>query len=208
MAAKTKRGGAQKKKPAPKKTGKPRPKKTAKAPSTTSLPLTPPLDSSKKESKWGGKRPGAGRRKGSANKATLERMAVMRQLEQRIMGAADRLFEAQFTLARGTSHLYRVDMVGDKRTVVLVTDTEEIRAYFDALEQETEPDGFYFITAEKPDNRAIDSMLDRAFGKSVARHELSGPGGVPLIDPTKLNDQQLDWLEQIVAAAMTVKEES
>lgn len=113
-----------------------------------------------------------GRPKGSLNKVTLEKRAVLDAFNQRVMLQADALFNAQFSLAVGTQKVFRIDETEDdkgkvKREHVLVTDPDEIKALLDEHDGGNgEVDGsYYYITTAMPDNRAIDSMLNRTFGK-------------------------------------------
>ena len=53
----------------------------------------------------GGKRPGAGRPKGSLTKVTIEKRKTEEAMTLRILGAVDRLINSQLTLAEGTSFL-------------------------------------------------------------------------------------------------------
>lgn len=134
----------------------------------------------------GGKRQGAGRPKGALNKATLEKQAVADAFNQRVMANADALFNAQFSLAVGKASVFRVDEVGKgkdkKRVHTLVTDADEIKALLD------EHDGgagvvdgvFYYITTAQPDNKAIDSLLNRALGRPKETHEHGGKDGGPI----------------------------
>lgn len=59
----------------------------------------------------GGKRPGAGRKKGSRDPGTLEKERVFEQLRMRIIRNADSLFNAQASIAKGQQFLFRVDTV-------------------------------------------------------------------------------------------------
>jgi hypothetical protein len=133
--------------------------------------------------KNGGKRAGAGRKRGSKSTKTLEKAKVQEAFEQRVMANADKLFNAQFSLAVGTSKVFRIDEVGEgkdkKRIHSIVTDDEEIKAFLD------EHDGgsgevkgvFYYITTAQPDNKALDSLLNRGLGKVKETHELTGKDG-------------------------------
>lgn len=121
----------------------------------------------------GGPRPGSGRPKGKQDARTLDRIRVLQAYKQRILNNADKLLNAQLALAVGVSHLFRVDeTVVDgktKREHVLVTDPDEIKK---VLDENDGGDGkvdesYYYISTKDPDNRAIDSMLDRTFGKAV-----------------------------------------
>lgn len=131
-----------------------------------SIEKTEKKTSSKKN---GGARPGAGRKKGGMNKKTLEKKQVEAAMERRIMGVVDNLLDAQLSLARGTSHLFKKQEYGrgkDKRVeFVQVDNPEEIRDYLNGCFDD-DPDAYYFITTKRPDNKAIDSMMDRVFGRA------------------------------------------
>ncbi len=120
--------------------------------------------------KLGGYRPGAGRKKGGMNKETAERKKVEKAMEARIMQQIDILLSSQFTLARGCSYLFRIETRRDKKgnsyksKPEMVTSPEMIEQYL-AGELEDSEDEYYYITTEKPDNLAINSLVDRVFGK-------------------------------------------
>lgn len=136
----------------------------------------------------GGKRPGAGRKPKSKNKKTLEREAVLKFFNQRTMLAADRLWAAQAGLAMGSTYLYKVEKewikTGTKKNgeengfykklkPELVTSQLEIENYLQGLTEEGDEDNdqdpaatYYFITTKDPDNRALDSLIDRSLGKT------------------------------------------
>jgi hypothetical protein len=137
----------------------------------------PEVDNSKEESRWGGKRPGAGRRKGSANRTTLERAAVLQAFRDRVAKNADQLLNAQMSLAVGTALLFRVDKddKGKSLPAVQVTDPNEIKGYIDG---DVDQDTYYFITTKLPDNKAIDSLLDRTFGKAEGKLDVTSAGEV------------------------------
>lgn len=135
----------------------------------------------------GGKRAGAGRPKGKPTRATLEKQKVAEAFNQRVMAKADALFNAQLTLAVGSMKVFRVDETeGEggkkKREHVHVTDADEIKRLLD------EHDGangvvdgvYYYFSDVPPDNRAIDSMLNRALGKPKETVEHYGKDGEPI----------------------------
>ena len=141
----------------------------------------------------GGWRPGAGRKKGSKSAKTLEREAVLAAFRQRAMKHADILLSAQLTRARGMSFLYKIEkekIVGPKGGIhyvnkrpVLVTSEFEIEEYLAGLIEEGDMDNendpgatYYYITAHEPDNSAIDSILDRTFGKPVQNVDMKSDG--------------------------------
>lgn len=120
----------------------------------------------------GGKREGAGRKVGSKNKSTLEQFKVAEAFNQRILNKADELFNAQLQLATGSAKVFRVDEETDdkgktKRVHVHVTDPDEIKALLDEYDGAPgQINGVYYYFADiLPDNRAIDSLLNRGLGK-------------------------------------------
>ena len=141
--------------------------------------------------KRGGARTGAGRKSGSKNPATLERNKVLEAIRQRIMGKADFLITKQLHLAAGQQFLYKIekeyiqtgtDKKGGKKGYwknkrpKLVTEESEIRFYLENLvaiangdmEDDQDPGAtYYFITTKEPSNQAVDSMLDRTFGRAT-----------------------------------------
>lgn len=142
---------------------------------------------------YGGKRPGAGRKKGKKNAATLEREAVLAAMRQRIMTISDRLVDKQLVLANGQQFLYKIEKEwvktgkGDKtgywrsKKPELVEEESTIRWYLENMvdkangdvEDKDDPgDTFYFLTVKEPNNQAIDSMLNRTFGSPVQSTKL------------------------------------
>lgn len=123
-----------------------------------------------------------GRPRGRKNDKTLEREAVLKAFQARAMKAADVLFDAQLTIARGQTFLYKIEKeyvktgksgFYKKKKPRLVTSQWEIEAYLEGRlrEAENEDDDqdpsatYYFITTKEPSNFAIDSLLDRTLGK-------------------------------------------
>lgn len=142
----------------------------------------------------GGKRPGAGRKKGTKSAATLEKEAVMAAFRQRAMKVADLLLDSQLTLARGQTFLYKIEKEWRgkgksgywfKKAPKLVTEQWEIEAFLEGEISSNEDDNdpgatYYFLTTKEPNNQAVDSILDRTFGKSIQGVELSGKDGAPI----------------------------
>lgn len=154
----------------------------------------------------GGKRPGSGRPKGTVLPATLERNKVLEGMRQRIMRKADFLMDKQLSLAAGQQFLYKIEKEfinlgknkdGSKKGYwknkrpKLVTEEWEIRAYLENLvdlangdieDEHDEGATYYFITAKEPSNQALDSMLDRTFGR--AAQPLTGEDGTGPVEVT------------------------
>lgn len=132
------------------------------------------------DKKHGGKRIGAGRPSGAANNKTLEKLAIKKEFDQRVFKKAEKLFFAQYVKAVGSIIIFRRDEVesGNGKTkveYVQVTEPEEIKAFLDAHDgSDGEANGkYYFIQKIAPDNKAIDSMFDRAFGRATQSIEIS-----------------------------------
>ena len=130
----------------------------------------------------GGARPGAGKPKGYVHQSTLEREAVLERFRQRAMANADALYNAQYSLAVGSQMVFRRDTVedenGKKKTIhTLVTDPIEVKEMLDATAAEGGKVGedYYIITTIQPDNRALDSIFDRTFGRPTQVIELPAP---------------------------------
>lgn len=125
----------------------------------------------KKKSKLGGKRPGAGRPKGELS----ERSRTLLEVKDRIAKNVDSLINAQLSEAKGTHLIYRLNPIA--KQYVLVTDKDEIKTVLDTYKGAgEEDDGLYIITTKKPDVKAGQYLLDRAYGKP--------PQSVEIIDET------------------------
>ena len=123
-----------------------------------------------KNNNHGGKRNGAGRIKGKVSALTKLRTKKKQLMEKRIIKSIDALLNAQMTIAQGVQMLFKIEKAADakgniKRSKpILVTDQKEIAEYLEGKFKKSTTE-FYFMTAEKPDNKALDSLINRAFGK-------------------------------------------
>lgn len=130
---------------------------------------------------WGGARPNAGRPKGSENEETRKKRVVEEEFKQRVLRSAQKLISSQMNLAQGVQMLYCIHTETDdkgrqtKSKPRLVESQSEIEAYL-AGEYDDSEDDYYFITTERPDNRALDSLFDRVFGKSVNNVDITSQG--------------------------------
>jgi len=132
----------------------------------------------------GGKREGAGLPKGTVLEKTKEKRIALEEFRKRVRKNIDKLYNAQFGLATGLTYVYQVvetkNKKGDtKRENVLVTNSEEIKKVLDDLDGGDAgkvDEAYYFITTQKPDNKAIDSLMDRAFGKSQQNVDVTSGG--------------------------------
>lgn len=122
----------------------------------------------------GGARTGAGAIKGSKHFATIQREVAYKNYSQLVLEKLKPLFQHQWSLVKGTSYLYRIEETKMGKEHVLVEDPDEIGRILEQMDEGesgmyTNPKGnekFYYITTRAPESRAIDSMLDRVFGKA------------------------------------------
>lgn len=138
--------------------------------------------------KHGGKRPGAGMPKGTKTDNTifknLVKEKVKQKLEQRVLGSMQSLLNAQFSLARGEQLLYRVPVIKvetkgggfklEKQKPELVTDQNEIERFLAGEYDNNKDYSYYYITTKQPENKAIDSLLDRVFGRAPQTVTMDG----------------------------------
>ncbi len=130
-----------------------------------------------------------GRPKGSKSPITIEKEAALKAFREKVYTLADSLLYNQLSLARGQTFLYKIEKyyetVGKskvlrKKKPKLVTAQWEIEAYLegkiDEGEMEDFEDTYYFITTKEPNNQAIDSLLDRSFGKPSQNMDLTSGG--------------------------------
>lgn len=104
---------------------------------------------------------------------------MLRAYRERVCQQAQRLLDAEMSVAQGCSYLYRKPKAspkGEPRKAELVTDEATIRAFVNG-ELDDDSTDWYFITTEKPDTLTIRNMLDRTFDKPAQRTEISGPDG-------------------------------
>ena len=153
-----------------------------------------------------------GRPKGTKNPATLERERVLAELRQRTMRVAGVLFDSQLALARGQSYLYKIEKYREKvgknyvlkkKKPKLVTEQWEIEQYLEGLVEEgnmQDPeDTYYFIVTRQPNTKAIDSLLDRTFGKAQQNIDFTSGG--------KAIGEILDELDDTKTTGQTEAEE-
>jgi hypothetical protein len=123
----------------------------------------------------GGRRPHAGRKKGSKERSTLAKLTALEIFRQRAEAELGPLITAQLETAKGLFHFLAKTETG----YVRVTDPQVMDRYL-AI-----GDGFK-IAAQDPDVRALKDTFDRVCGKPVEQVELSGPQQGPI--PVKFID--------------------
>lgn len=124
-----------------------------------------------------------GRKKGSMNKATQESKVAKKRFIERVNANTDKLFNAQLDLAIGEKYLMVVKTIGKgakaRRETSIVTSPATIQRFLDdeaALQEENENE-YYFMSTKPANNMAIDSLLNRSFGKATEKIDLSNEDG-------------------------------
>ena len=142
------------------------------------------LETLKKQSNWGGKRKGAGMPKGMKTKKTRERLEAENYFKQRVLDSIEGLVDSQMNLAKGCQYLFKIKKIyvekEDKYVVPkgakpeIVKSQTEIASYLAGDFDDRDECDYYFMTTEKPDNRALDSLVDRVFGKAKQNIAVEG----------------------------------
>lgn len=120
-----------------------------------------------------------GRKAGSMNKATAEMKVARKAFNERVYKNTDKLFNSQLDLAVGEKYLMVITTVGKgakaRRETTIVDNPDTIRRYLDGEIEDSE-DEYYFMTTKPANNPAIDSMLNRAYGKPKESVDLTSKG--------------------------------
>ena len=149
----------------------------------------------------GGYRPGAGKKKGSHHAKTIETRIALEEMRQRILKDLDPIISAQLQLAKGISYLYKIVEDEDdnkKRKHILVENPKEIESVMNKTNGEGgNCDGdFYYITTKAPENKAIDSLIDRVFGKAKQSVEISNEDDKPFKVVHLIEDELKNWAKK------------
>lgn len=162
----------------------------------TDIPIKQSVSKGVKKKVNGGKRPGAGRPPGSPNKATLDIKESKKRMIERIRANTDKLINAQLNLAIGEQVLMVAHTTGKgkerKRTHEIVSDHDLIKQYLDwneglGAEMPGDENNFYYLTTRPANNQALDSLLNRGYGKATEKIEVDpGEGGVSLFKAKRM----------------------
>ena len=128
----------------------------------------------------GGKRPGAGRPKGTTgiqHQATRDKQAMREAIRRYVDKHLDKLMQAQLAHAQGIGHLFTRDKSGK------FTRIEDEQAADRLLTQGTEGQD-YWIFMKDPSTAAFTDLLNRAVDKPSEHVELTGADAGPI---------QLSW---------------
>lgn len=130
----------------------------------------------RKNSLMRGRKPGA---VSMVRKMELKQKAIMEKMLYRKTAP---LIRAGMIAAMGQNFVYRIDEERDSkgkllsRKHVLVTEPEEIADALDQIEEggRSANDDFYYVTTKEPDVRAIEMLLNRAYGKPKESLKVEG----------------------------------
>lgn len=136
-----------------------------------------------------------GGRKTGKTPAIIERDAAIKVFREKVAQNADRLFQWQLGLAKGAQYLFRIDkewvktgskkngeengFFRNKKPVLVESPTEMLQYLEDEITNGDDQDdqdpaaSYYFLVAKDPSNQAIDSMLDRTFGRAKSELEVN-----------------------------------
>lgn len=124
----------------------------------------------------GGRTEGAGRKKGSVNKATIAQKKAFDELKLTVLAAQKSLLRVQMGGAKG-SYIVMKHTKGKKPE--RVTSMKEIENFMIHQENgflnDEDEKTYYLLTVKEPDLKAIDSLLDRVHGR--ARQNIGVDGG-------------------------------
>jgi len=138
-------------------------------------------------------RKGGFNKRGKRNAKTIEKEKITKKMNDRILEITDSLINSQVSIAKGIQVLYRIDplyktvkgkrvKIGNKKPKI-VTDDDEIVAYLNKLNgneddgYDMDLDAYYFLTKQRPDNKALQALLDRAHGKAKESLDIQNPDG-------------------------------
>lgn len=129
--------------------------------------------------KWGGARVGAGRKAHGKNREVIEREEAKRQFKERVAKNVDKLFNAQLDLALGEKYLMVIETIktskGERKETSIVTDPEVIKQFLDGDLDNTDTE-YYYMSTKPANNLALDSLLNRSFGKADEKLDITTDG--------------------------------
>ena len=127
------------------------------------------------------------------SKLNKEKLLKERAYKLRILKNVNRLFNAQMQIAEGCSFLYRKEKneEGVMGKAELVTDPNEIQDYID--EEYDEDKKYYYITTKEPSVKALDSFIDRVFGKP--KQSINLGGDINVNHATEAKKRSKKWKE-------------
>jgi len=138
----------------------------------------------------GGKREGAGRPPGVMDEDTKKRRDAEKEYKRRVAGMTDQLLNAQLALALGEINLFKKTKRGNKTITTLIDDIETVKEYLSGNLKDKDNE-YYYLATKPPDNKALDSVLDRTYGKSRQSVDITS-GDEPLQPTLPVSNVVLD----------------
>lgn len=132
-----------------------------------------------------------GRPHGALSEVTKLRRDSDKLYQERVLKVTSILFNKQFSAAIGLQYMYKFELRYDKENnpyyskPILVVSPDEIAYGLQQIlkvgEGKTDPDAvspdvYFNITTKDPDQKVIDSMMDRVFGKAKQQIDISSLG--------------------------------
>jgi hypothetical protein len=77
----------------------------------------------------------------------------------------DKLLNSQLALAEGEMNLYVKTKRGNKTITTMIDDPQVVIDYLDGNLTDSDNE-YYYLATKSPDGKALDSLLDRTYGKA------------------------------------------
>lgn len=129
-----------------------------------------------------------GRPKGKKMGKTLEREAAIDRIRQIVYKNTDRLLATQLSMAVGTMHIVKIEKVAGVIGSSIVKDEKELPHAMkcildpDLQGRDDESDSVYYhLRTDKPDERSVENLLDRAHGKPAQSIDLGNRDDKPFL---------------------------
>lgn len=118
-----------------------------------------------------------GKKKGTLSKKTIEQKIAFEELRQTVLRSQRSLIASQLGLAKGL--LVVMKLTKGSKKPIQVSDKEEIIDFMEKQQNGMYVDNdngneYFFLAAKEPDNKALDSLLDRVHGKARQNFGLDG----------------------------------
>lgn len=139
-----------------------------------------------------GRKPGPGLPKGYKFQHTLERETARRHFEGRILAELDPLIDAQLDLSKGLMVMFSREKDKDgKRTgrMYRVVNPEEMLELLNGKNDQGKDnengEEYYYLSAKDPDQKMLDSLMNRVFGRPKETLEVQPGESVTVLDIIK-----------------------
>jgi hypothetical protein len=98
-------------------------------------------------------------------------------IKERVERSVNKLLSQQMAIAQGLTFLYVIEtksFIKDgkkvtRRSKPKIVKDEDLIADYLAGDLDNDENEYYFMATQRPDNKAIDSLLNRAYGRQLRR---------------------------------------